>query len=157
MNNIVSIKEFLKTEKETFTIEMSTFIKASAETIYSILTNKTSLEEFMGCVIEGDLTPGSQIKFTWAEYDGQDPNCSGINGGEIVNMIPSSLLSFTWGDENPARGLPWGSTLVEFKIAVQQGGCLVTIIHYDLPSEKEAKDHQGGWTEFLEQNTSNWA
>lgn len=155
MNQILSIKEFMKTTDGTFTIELSQFIKASAETVYGILSDKAGLSEFMGCEIDGELKTGAAIKFTWQMAN--DDDCSGVNGGTIVNMIENRLLSFTWGDENPERGLPWGSTLVEFKIEPENNGCRVTILHYDLPSEQEAINHQGGWSSFLEQNTGNWA
>ena len=149
MNKVVSIKEFMKTERNTFTIEMSRYIEASPETIYSILTDHEGLTNFMECELETDFEVDGPIKFTWHEHSG-DENCSGIHGGKIVNMIPNQLFSFTWGDQNPARGLPWGSTLVEFKIEEEGTGSRVTILHYDLPSEKEAHDHTGGWTMFLE-------
>ena len=152
MNKVVSIKDFLKTEKNTFTIEMSRYIEATPKTIYSILTSKNGLEKFMECEVECDLVVGGDIKFTWAEHCGGD-DCSGINGGKIVEMNPYVLFSFTWGDKNPARGLPWGSTLVEFKIEPEGNGACVTIIHHDLPSEKEAHDHTGGWTMFLEHSS----
>ncbi len=157
MNNIISIKEFIKTEEGSFTIEMSKFISASAETVYGILSDKAGLEQFMECKIEGELKTGAPIKFIWEQYEVDDDDCSGVNGGEIVNMIPNKLLSFTWGDPNPARNLPLGSTLVEFKITPEADGCRVTICHYDLPSEKEADNHTGGWSKFLEQNTGTWS
>lgn len=156
MNKVVSIKEFQKTEKGTFTIEMSRFIDASPTTIWELLSHKSTLAQFMECEIEGDLEIGAAIKFIWHEYEGDKDKCSGINGGHIINMIPNTLLSFTWGDENPGRGLPWGSTLVEFKIEAEANGSRVSIIHYDLPSEEEAENHTGGWTMFLEKNTHNW-
>ncbi|MBL4602491.1 MAG: SRPBCC domain-containing protein [Emcibacteraceae bacterium] len=156
MNKVVSIKEFKETDKGTFTIELSRYIEASPETVWEILSNKATLAEFMECEIEGELEVGAPIKFIWREFEGDKENCSGINGGTIINMIPNTLLSFTWGDENPSRDLPWGSTLVEFKIEEKSGGCLVTIFHYDLPTEKEAEEHTGGWTMFLEKNTVNW-
>lgn len=156
MNNVVSIKEFLKTEKGTFTIEMSRFIAATPATVWAILSDRDGLSEYMECEIEGNLKPGAPIKFIWHEFEADKEKCSGINGGHIVNMVPESLLSFTWGDENPNRGLPWGSTLVEFKLNAENGGTRVTILHYGLPSEEEAHDHTGGWSMFLEKNTVNW-
>lgn len=155
MAEVVSIKEFMKTKKGTFTIEMSRFIKASSQTIFEILTDKTGLGTFMESEVECDFKIGSPIKFIW-EMGCDDEKGVTVNSGTIINIVPNSLFSFTWGDENPKRNLPVGSTLVEFKIEEQKNGCLVTIIHYDLPSEHEANDHCGGWSEFLEKNTTTW-
>lgn len=158
MNKVVSIKQFQKPDTGTFTIELSRYIDASPETIWSILSDKDGLASFMECEVEGKLEIGAAIKFIWQEIDEDDEedDCSGINGGTVINMIPNALLSFTWGDEDPKRNLPWGSTLVEFKIEAEKTGSRVWVLHYDLPSEAEAENHSDGWRMFLEKNTANW-
>ena len=145
----------MKTKKGTFTLEMSTFIKASAETIYAILSSKEGLEEFMECEVESELKVGAAIKFTWP-FDCNGGEGTSISGGEIQSMIPNTLISFTWGDASIERNFPWGSSLVEFKITPENDGCRVAIHHYDLPSEFEINDHEGGWKHFLGAAAAKW-
>jgi uncharacterized protein YndB with AHSA1/START domain len=105
--------------------------------------------------VECDFEIGATIKFKWEMGCDDDKNVA-VNAGKIVNMIPNKLFSFTWGDESTKRNLPVGSTLVEFKIEEVADGSVVTLFHYDLPNEAEAKDHTGGWSKFLRENTKNW-
>ena len=105
MAEVVSIKEFLKTKKGTFTIEMSRFIKASSQTIFGILTDKKELGAFMESEVECDFKVGSPIKFIWEMGCDDDAGVT-VNSGTVINMVPNSLFSFTWGDENPKRNLP---------------------------------------------------
>lgn len=165
MNNIVSMKEFIKNKQNNLDIELSVFIRASAKSIYNILSTHKGLQDFMECELttdgNKDLKIGAPIKFYWAEYANADDDlCSGTNGGEVVDMIPHKLISFTWGDAAEKRNLPWGSTLVEFKFdeVVENGvsGTRFTIHHYNLPNEAEAKDHQHGWNNYLTLCVGKW-
>ena len=159
MSDAPTIKDFVKTDHGKFNIEISTFIKASPETVYGILSNNESFEEFMSCKIKEEIKPGGPINFifdvAWTDENGVTHDPPAISTGKIMDMIPNELFSFTWGD---GRGfnkdfLP-GSTLVEFKIKpeTQDGldGCRVTIDHSDLLSEHMAKDHSGGWQYHLQ-------
>lgn len=157
MNKLVNIADFIKNDDGTFDIEISAFIKASPETIYDILTTRESFAEFMQCDLENEIEVGAPIKFIFnvAYTDSQGvthgPPCYAI--GEIVNMVPHELFSFTWGDGITIKDFPAGSTLVEFKIepASENGtdGCQVTILHHNNPSEHFAKDHSQGWAYHL--------
>ena len=93
MGELISIKQFKEDATEIFTIELDAYVEASPETIFGVLTNIEGLKEIMGCEIEGEIKEGSRIKFTWEMEDGSD--CSGINGGEVVSVIPNELFSFT--------------------------------------------------------------
>ncbi len=157
MNNVVNIADLIKNEDGTFDIEVSAFIKASAETIYEILTNRESFAHFMECELEHEIKVGNPIKFifnvSYTDHNGvtHGPPCYAI--GEIVKMIPNKFFSFTWGDGITVKDFPAGSTLVEFKIepGSENGidGCRVTIHHRDNPSEGIAKDHTQGWSYHL--------
>ncbi len=158
MNEVVSIAEFIKNKNDKFDIEISAFIKASAETIYDVLTNKESFAHFMECELEHEIKKGAPIRFSFnVSYTDENgvthgPPC--FVAGEVVDMIPNKLFSFTWGDDNGIEDkMPAGSTLVEFKIepASEDGndGCRVTIHHHDNPTEFIAKDHTQGWSYHL--------
>ena len=111
----------------------------------------------MDCEVEAAIKVGGPIKFTWQKYVyANDLECSGINGGKFVDLIPNKLVSFTWGDINPERNFPWGSSLVEFKIEPEKDGTRVTLHHFGLPNDREANDHQGGWKHYLEQSPAKW-
>lgn len=148
MADLISMNQFKEKDKDTFTIELDTYIEASPETIYSVLTDKEGLKDIMGCDIEGEIKVGSPIKFIWQMEEGSD--CTGINGGEVISLIPNKLFSFTWGDPDENRDLDWGSTLVEFIIEEEGSGSRVRFHHYKLPSDYEAGQHMGGWRRFLE-------
>lgn len=154
MGEVVSINKF-KTKKETFTIELDSFVQASPETIFDVLTDIDGLKDIMGCDIEGEIKVGSPIKFIWEMEEGAD--CSGINGGEVLALERPKLFSFTWGDEDDGRRLAWASTRVEIKITPEGEGARVSLFHYDLPSDYEADQHMGGWKEYMEIIEAKWA
>lgn len=158
MTDAISVSEIFKTKENKFNIEVSAFIKASAETIYEIITDKDGFADFMGCELQEEIRLGGPIIFifdvAYTDESGVTHAPPAISSGKVVSMVPHELFSFTWGDGRSFnKDFPPGSTLVEFKIATATengiNGCRVTIHHYDLPSEYLANDHSGGWQYHL--------
>ncbi len=155
-NVTASIPE--KNENGTFNVEVSAFIKASAKTIYNIITDRQGFADFMSCDIKEDIKPGGPMEFifdvAYTDENGVTHDPPAISSGKVIKMIPNELFSFTWGDGRGFnKDFPPGSTLVEFKIKPEQengvDGCRVTICHHDLPSEYLANDHSDGWSYHL--------
>lgn len=158
MNDTTSSGEVQKIDGNKFNVHVSAFIKASAETIYNIITDKDGFAKFMSCDLKEDIKPGGPINFifdvAYTDENGVTHDPPAISSGKVVSMIPNELFSFTWGDGRGFNeGFPPGSTLVEFKISpeTENGieGCRVIIDHYDLTTEYLANDHCGGWKYHL--------
>ncbi len=68
--------------------------------------------------------------------------------GEYVEVDPPRRVVFTWGIEG--RGdFPPGCSTVEVVLQPDGDGTVVTLTHYDLPTEQERRSHRAGWGELL--------
>jgi len=67
--------------------------------------------------------------------------------GRYLRVEAPHVLEFTWMSE----GTQGKESVVTIEIAARGDKTELTLSHEGVPSEAVAKDHEGGWTEFLDQ------
>ena len=103
-------------------------IAAPVATVYDLLTDADGLLEWLAVEAEVDPTRG-----------------------EYIALEPPHRLAFTYGWEDPARGIPPGSTTVEIELeAVNGSSTRLRLVHRGVPVT-EAEGHEAGWVHFLGQ------
>lgn len=66
--------------------------------------------------------------------------------GRYLQVEANRLLEFTW----MSQGTEGKESIVRVDFEAEGSGTRVTLTHTGLPSEKNVKDHEGGWTELLQ-------
>ena len=67
--------------------------------------------------------------------------------GRYLRIDAPRVLEFTWVSE----GTQGKESIVTIELVARNGKTELTLKHEGLPNEATAKDHEGGWTEFLDQ------
>jgi uncharacterized protein YndB with AHSA1/START domain len=67
--------------------------------------------------------------------------------GRYLRVESPRVLEFTWVSE----GTQGKESVVTIEFVARDGKTELTLKHEGLPSEPAAKEHRGGWTDFLEQ------
>lgn len=67
--------------------------------------------------------------------------------GRIVAYRPPSRFAYTWRVDGWKPD--WDDSLVEWRLTPSPRGTRLALIHSKLPTVKEARDHKGGWPEFV--------
>src|SRR5262249_61990827 len=80
------------------------------------------------------------------------PRIRAGGGGGAAGVSPETgpphRLVFTWGWTNDPA-VPPGTTRVVVTLQPEDGGTRVVLRHHDLPDDKQAGHHQGGWEFYL--------
>ena len=121
-------------------LEVSVHIAAPPETVFPYFTDPARYVQWMGGDAMLDPVPGGEYRV-------------GMRGGVraagvFVEIDPPRRVVFTWGwtGDNP---VPPGSTRVEVTLHVRDGGTLVLLRHYGLPSVEQRQHHLMGWQLYL--------
>jgi uncharacterized protein YndB with AHSA1/START domain len=67
--------------------------------------------------------------------------------GKVEEVVPGRRLAFSWGvAKGPqSEAIPPGSTRVSIDLESVSKGTRIVLTHAGLPTEKERRDHEGGW------------
>jgi uncharacterized protein YndB with AHSA1/START domain len=127
---------------EATTIEQTVRIAASPETVWAFWTEPARLAEWWGSDAEVAAVPGGLFRI-------------GVDGGPVMRgafteVEPPHRLVFTFGWEQNAPGEPLapGSTRVEVTMTPDEGGTVLVLRHFGMPTT-HAGDHEKGWRYFL--------
>lgn len=121
-------------------LELELRIAASPSTVFSFLKDADGMAQWFGSKIEMDAKPGGLLR---VDMNGRD-----IARGEIVELVPSERLVFTFGWERQGHPVPPGSSRVEITLAEDGEGTIVKLRHSGLTTE-QATSHKEGWDHYL--------
>jgi uncharacterized protein YndB with AHSA1/START domain len=116
-------------------------IDAPPARVYELLTRADLLTRWMAPIVHADARPGGAIGWTHENGD------SVI--GEFVELVPARRIVFTYGWDDPAVGIPPGSTQVEIDLRPQGDGTELRLVHRGL-DDPMAEAHDGGWGNYLD-------
>jgi len=115
-------------------------IDASPETIWPFLTDPERHVEWMGTAAEIDPRRGGVYRVlvggrNWA-------------AGEVVEVVPTEKLVFSFGWEGDEHPIPPASTTVEITLHREGNKTRVRLVHRGLPDDAVG-DHTHGWEYYV--------
>jgi uncharacterized protein YndB with AHSA1/START domain len=134
-------------------VEVARHLPVTPETVFPYFTEPGRYVTWMGNEATLQPVPGGT-------YRVQMPDGFGASG-TFLEVEPPHRVVFTWG-WLPGAGqrvhvgphqdtvLPPGSTRVVATFEADAGGTLVTLRHYDLPTEELRDGHRLAWQTYLE-------
>jgi uncharacterized protein YndB with AHSA1/START domain len=115
------------------------FIECSPQTLFSFFTDPDKMVRWIGRNVLLDPSIGGKYRI--------DINGLDIAVGGIKEIEPFEKIVWTWGWAD-SDIMPPGSSTVEFTLTPQDNGTLLTLHHYNLPSEK-ATSNNNGWSHYM--------
>ena len=114
-------------------VRLEVRIEASPETVVVLLTEPAHMQTWFAELVEADARPGGLFRISGP---------AGVSiEGTYLEVIPNRKVVFTWGG---VEGLKPGQSTVEFLLAPEGTGTLVTLRHYGLPPPS-VESHRRGW------------
>jgi uncharacterized protein YndB with AHSA1/START domain len=114
-------------------------VQARPQTIFSFFADRDRWMRWQGVDAEIDLRPGGTFRV--------NVTGDGYASGSFVEVIADRKIVFTWGWEDPERGLPPGSTTVAIELIEQDEGTLLRLTHDGLPLDL-VDTHRFGWDNY---------
>ncbi len=121
-------------------VEVEVRIAARPSTVFSLLNSADGMAQWFGSKVEMEAKPGGALR---VDINGRD-----IAKGEIVEIVPSERIVFTFGWEGEGHPVPPGASRVEITLAEDGDGTVLRLRHSGLTSEQGAS-HKEGWEHFL--------
>ena len=121
-------------------LELETRIAARPSTVFSVLDSADGMAQWFGSSVEMDAKPGGALRV--------EVNPQAIAKGEIVEIVPSERIVFTFGWEGEGHPVPPGASKVEIILAEDGDGTIVRLRHSGLSTE-QAASHKEGWDHFM--------
>lgn len=120
-------------------VAASTFIEASRETVFSILTDPARFSDWIQGEADFDPVAGSDFTVRFPQFET-------VVSGEVREIVENQRIVFTWGvSKGPQSAwFPPGSSTVSVELEEEAGGTRVKLVHAELPP-KEVDAHHGGW------------
>jgi len=118
------------------TVERTILILAGRRTVFRYFTDPERFAAWWGAgsTIEGRVGGKMRIRF---------PNGESVSG-EVLEIVPDSFVSFTYGYDAPGKPIPPGGSRVTVSLEERRGGTLVTLRH-EVPDAKTRDAHVAGW------------
>jgi uncharacterized protein YndB with AHSA1/START domain len=114
-------------------VQLEVRIEASPETVFVLLTEPAHMQTWFAELVEADARPGGLFRISGP---------AGVSiEGTYLEVIPNRKVVFTWGG---VEGLKPGQSTVEFLLAPDGAGTLVTLRDYGLPPPS-VESHRRGW------------
>jgi uncharacterized protein YndB with AHSA1/START domain len=136
-------------------VERSISLKAPQSRVWRAITTTDEFNTWFGVALEGNFTPGAKLSGHIT-----NPGYEHILMEIMVEHVqPEQLMSYRWHPYAIDPAVDYASeptTLVEFHLAPQEGGTLLTIIEsgFDqIPAERRDEAfrmNDAGWAEQLE-------
>lgn len=128
-------------DQGTPAVELSFPIAASADTVWTILTDPARFSAWMQGEVTFEARPGSPFRAAF-------PNHGIVMSGEIRAVdADARRFALTWGAESgpQAKEYPAGSSLLSLEVRPEGAACRVELRHTGLPSAHAAQEQEGGW------------
>jgi uncharacterized protein (TIGR02453 family) len=122
-------------------VTVERWIDASPETVFSFFSDPGRWLSWQGVTAEIDPRPGGTFRM--------NVRGDGYATGRFVVVDPYVRIVLTWGWENPALGVPPGSSTVELTFRPDRGGTLVRLTQAGLPPTALDPHHEG-WNHYLD-------
>lgn len=110
-------------------------------TAFAMFVDPALLVRWIGLSADLEPLPGGRFRFEVAP----GAYCE----GRYEEIEPPHRLVLAWGWSDPAMRLPPGSSRVTVTITDRPGGCLLRLVHDQLPGDLRLL-HDEGWTRFLQ-------
>ena len=126
-----------------FSLRIPRSYDAAPERVFKAWTDTASVKAWLadGADVVVDARDGGlfYIEMPWKEriYP---------HYGRYLRVESPRMLEFTWVSE----GTQGKESVVTIELTARGGKTELTLKHEGLPSEAIAKDHEGGWTDFLD-------
>ena len=117
-------------------IRITRVLGAPPAAVFRALTDARQIAAWSGQSARIGRRPGGRFEM----FDGWAT-------GRVVVFRPPSRFAHTWRVDEWKPG--YDDSLVEWRLARAPRGTRVEVIHSLLPTPKEARDHKGGWVEFV--------
>lgn len=136
--------------QETEIVVVERVINASPETLWGFWTEPEKISSWLSQSAELDPRPGGVAKLIMGGNAHKDGEVT--TPGEFLVVEPHSHLEFTWGFEDPAIGVPPGSSVVAVDLIPQDEGTLVRVTHTGLAAGRDTSPYseRKGWATMLE-------
>ena len=126
---------------ESDVVEVSLYVAAQPETVFSYFTDPARYAQWMGDAATLDPAPGGVYRVSMRD---------GVQAaGEFLEVEPPHRLVFTWGWTHDLAVAP-GSTRVVVTFHDEDGGTRIVLRHYDLPTDGQRDHHRDGWSLYLQ-------
>ena len=130
-------------------IERSIFIRAPRARVWRAIADAAEFSTWFRVKAEGAFAPGARIRMT-STHPGYEHISFWIT---IETVVPETSFSWRWhpGSQQPPEGSSEPTTLVEFRLADEDGGTRVTVVESGFEqialARREAvhKENTGGW------------
>ena len=116
-------------------------IAAGVDVVWDLVSTADGLRRWMAVEAEVELVRGGRI--TWRHDNGW------VVAGEVVEVVPTRRLVFTYGWAEGGFPVPVGSSVVTIELEPEGPGTLVRVRHEGLTPEM-AEQHTVGWTMFVD-------
>jgi uncharacterized protein YndB with AHSA1/START domain len=130
---------------ETGELRLERWLAAPPERVYAHFTEPALWQRWQGTAVELEPRPGGALRIALGAGG------TGAAVGRFVELVPYSLVSFTWGyvgAPGPLAALAPGSTLVRVELEPERGGTRLWLRHGGLPPALRAL-HAEGWARYL--------
>jgi uncharacterized protein YndB with AHSA1/START domain len=118
------------------TIRLTRVLPATPAVVFKALTDVRKVKKWSGQAAR----IGRRLGGTFEMFDGWAT-------GRVVVYRPPLRFGYTWRVEGWKP--TWDNSLVEWRLSPARGSTRVELIHSLLPTAKEARDHKGGWEEYV--------
>lgn len=136
--------------QETETVVVERVINASPETLFEYWTDSEKIKTWLSKDADLDPRAGGSASLTMGGNAHKEQPVT--SAGEYLVVEPHSHLEFTWGFDDPAIGVPQGSSVVAVDFIPQSEGTLVRVSHSGLPAGRDTSPYseRKGWAIMLE-------
>jgi len=125
------------------TIRVTRVLPAPPAAVFRALTDARRIAAWSGQSARIGKKPGACFEM----FDGWAT-------GRVVVYRPPSRFAHTWRVDEWKR--EYGDSLVEWRLSRAPLGTRVEVRHSLLPTAKEARDHRGGWVEYVLEPLGEW-
>jgi glutathione S-transferase len=133
---------------ESFTLQMSRFIRAPREKVFDAFVDESLLAAWH-CPRGMTVTRAradAHVDGRWSlEMVARDGTRFAV-GGRYRALARPARLSFTWQWEGTGSPMPETETLIEVELVAKDGGTELRMTHSGFPSADSRARHQHGWS-----------
>jgi uncharacterized protein YndB with AHSA1/START domain len=126
-------------------LRRATFIRAGAETVYSLIATADGLDSWFTTGATLEARPGGELVYRWKDW-GPDRVTTEARG-TVREAVPASRFVFNWDVGHGQRAT------AEFTIEAVEGGCVLRLREYGYDDTANGHaalaDEASGWGEAM--------